>query len=86
MVSEARIEPRVSFSGVLIQGEEPPAPSEEYLLDLMEQRGYLTSADIDPEGCSRTGEYFEAEGLAKAGDVAGALAIRLCIKASVSPA
>lgn len=76
----AKPEPRVSYSGVRIQGDEPAPPAEEHLLDLMEQRGYLTSADIDPEGCARTGDYFEAEGLAKAGDIDGALAIltRLC--------
>lgn len=54
-------------------------------MDLMVQRGYLTSADIDPDGCARTGEYFEAEGLAKAGDVVGALAIltRLCSEPNI---
>jgi hypothetical protein len=51
----------------------------------MAQQEFLTSADIDPNGCARTGDYFEAEGLAKAGDVNGALAIltRLCSEPNI---
>jgi hypothetical protein len=53
----------------------PQIPEAQDLDGLFLQQGYLTSADIDPEGSERTTSYFKAEALAKSGDLEAAMEI-----------
>ena len=71
--------------GVVDTSHDPRPRNDDELLDLMEERGFLTSADIDPEGSQRTAEYFEAERLTKSGDIKAALEIleRLCSQPNI---
>ncbi len=71
--------------GVIVPGIVYEHRSESELLDLLGERGYVSAADIDPEGCQQTGDYFLAERLARAGEVAAALEIlgKLCSKPNI---
>lgn len=74
-----------STQGIVDTSHDPRPGNDDELLGLIEERGFLTSADIDPEGSQRTADYFEAERLTKSGNIKAALEIleRLCSQPNI---